>query len=292
MPSGVYIRSKETKKKICKNLTGMKGRKHSEESKKIISESLKGTKYAEGRKTNSEAMNGHLVSEETRKKLSKANKGNIKLVEASKGNQYASGYKHTEEAKRKISETHKGRKLSVEHRRKIGEAKKGNQYNLGHKFSDEHNKRLSKSIKAYYSKLSEEDKKIRVEQRWANFTKEEKRESLKIAQMAGAIASQKANPSSIEKMICEVLDRLEISYKTQIPFCHGRFVVDIYIPDKKLIIECNGDYWHDYKIFPKQKIRDDRLQKYCDKWGVKLIWLWESEIRKNPKLTLINSLGA
>ena len=281
MPKGVYIRTEE-------NCKGMKGKYHFVESKRKMSEARIGTKYAEGRKTNSEAIKGHLVSDETRRKISKANKGNIKLIEASKGNKYALGYKHTEEAKRKISEANKGYKHTDEAKRKIGTIKKGNQNNLGRKFSKEWRRKISEGIKTYYSKLSEEDKKIRAEKRWAKFTKEEKRKSLRIAQIAGAIASQKANPSSIEKDIQKVLDSLNIKYKTQVSFCHGRFVVDIFIPKQKLAIECNGTYWHNYEIFPKQKVRDNNLQKYCDKWGVKLAWIWEKDIRKNPRLALMN----
>lgn len=69
------------------------GRKHSEETKRKISESHK----------------GKTLSEEHRKKISESNKRKIR----------------SEEFRRKISEVGKGKKLSEEHKRKIGERNKG-----------------------------------------------------------------------------------------------------------------------------------------------------------------------
>lgn len=99
-------------------------------------------------------------------------------------------------------------------------------------------------------------------------------------------ASQKANPSSIEKMIWKELDKLNISYRTQVPFANGRFIVDIYVPAQRLIIECNGDYYHNYKIFPESKKRDKAFEMYAKNNGYKLIWLWEHDIRKDPEKAL------
>lgn len=70
---------------------GAKGR-YSKETRKKISEALKGKKASEKTcKKLSEVFKGHKVSEETRKKISQANKGK----------------RHTKESKQKISEGHK-----------------------------------------------------------------------------------------------------------------------------------------------------------------------------------------
>lgn len=67
--------------------TGGKNKRHSEETKKKISESNKGKKVSEEtRKKLSESHKGHKVSEETKKKLSKINKGkkpHINTIKAS-----------------------------------------------------------------------------------------------------------------------------------------------------------------------------------------------------------------
>jgi very-short-patch-repair endonuclease len=125
-----------------------------------------------------------------------------------------------------------------------------------------------------------------AEKRFAGMTKEGR-----LNHMLPAIkASQNASPSSIEKLIWDELDELKIEYGIQIPFANGRFVVDIYIPAWKLVIECNGDYWHNYEIFPEKKVRDSVLEKYLDGGNCKIIWLWESGIRKNPKQVLMDGL--
>jgi hypothetical protein len=72
------------------------GQVRSEETRRKISESLK----------------GHLVGEETRKKIGKVHKGRV----------------HSKEARRKMSESGKGRVITEEHRRKISESLKGEFY--------------------------------------------------------------------------------------------------------------------------------------------------------------------
>ena len=87
---------------------GSSGFKHSEETKRKISESHKGIK----------------LSEETKQKLSEANKER----------------KYSEEAKRKMSEAKKGIQLSEEHKKKISESCKGRQ------LSEETKRKLSKKV--------------------------------------------------------------------------------------------------------------------------------------------------
>ena len=89
---------------------------HSEESRKKMSESLKGRPGP---------MKGKTHSQETRRKLSESHKG----------------YKHTEEQKRKISESSKGKKISEEQKRKISESKKGK-----HKGAENHRAKKIKCI--------------------------------------------------------------------------------------------------------------------------------------------------
>lgn len=74
---GIVI-SEEHKKRIAeKNRINMLGRKHTEETKKKMSESHKGyIKTEEHRKHLSESLTGKITSEETKKKLSEINKKN------------------------------------------------------------------------------------------------------------------------------------------------------------------------------------------------------------------------
>lgn len=77
-------------------------------------------------------MKGHKHTEETRKKMSNAQKGIPKSAEtrrkmsiSQKGNTYRKGCKHTEETRRKMSEARKGKKLSDIHKQKLSEVRKG-----------------------------------------------------------------------------------------------------------------------------------------------------------------------
>jgi hypothetical protein len=95
--------SEETKKRISETLL-KKGFRHSEEVKKIISDKLKGRRLYKG----DHPCLGRIVSEETRKKISEGNKGK----------------KLTLEQRQKMSENRKGRKFSEEVRKNMSEAKK------------------------------------------------------------------------------------------------------------------------------------------------------------------------
>ena len=146
--------------------------------------------------------------------------------------------------------------------------------------------KVSKSQKDRWAKISKNDRVIILSKwikagskNWNNVGKQERLTRTKNWQTAGSIAAQKVHSSSIEKLVCKVLDSLNINYKVQVKF--NNWFVDIYIPSKNLVIECNGTYWHNYKIFPEKKIRDDNLQDYCNNNSIKLLWLWEDEIRDN-----------
>jgi|AntAceMinimDraft_18_1070375.scaffolds.fasta_scaffold03807_15 group I intron endonuclease len=105
-------------KKISGKNNFMYGKKHSEETKRKMSESNKGQKR----------------SEETKKRLSESHKGKITWMK---------GKKHTEETKKKMSESHKDKKFTEEHKRKLCEARKGKSSPMkGKKHSEETKKKM------------------------------------------------------------------------------------------------------------------------------------------------------
>jgi len=272
-------RTKEAREKISKALIGNKnhlGCNHAEETKRKIGEkvskALKGRLISdECRKKIGERFKGKFLSKEHKQKLSKAHKEKLpseetklKMSRAHMGiSPYNKGLtKETNKSIASMATKLKGMHHSVETRRKIS---------IAHM-----EKKLSKKCK---EKLHEGVRKW-----WAGKTKVERR-----AYMLPVIkASQKANPSSIEKVIWKILDIWNIGYETQVPFNNGKFVADIYVPSKRLIIECNGDYYHNYKIFPESKIRDKAFELYAENKNYRLIWLWEHDIKKNPEDLLCN----
>ena len=102
--------SEETRKKISEALKGSKhpfyGKHHSEETKQKISNTKSGVKCPNRKK----------LSEENRKKLSEAHKG---LISPMLGRHYS------REHKQKLSESHKGIKQSEKSKRKRSDALKG-----------------------------------------------------------------------------------------------------------------------------------------------------------------------
>jgi len=118
--------SEETKRKISESMKGVKkskehiekiriantGKKiHSEEFKQKLSKMMKGRKFSEEHLKNMSTVRigKKIHSEEYKRKLSESRLG----------------IKYSEETKNKISKALKGRKFSEEHRRKLSEARKG-----------------------------------------------------------------------------------------------------------------------------------------------------------------------
>jgi group I intron endonuclease len=131
----------ETRKKISDAKKNM-----SDETRKKIGEAAKGRKHSdEARKKMAKAARGKIVSDETRKKMSESLKG----------------IKHSDETRKKISESRKGKIVSEETRKKISETVKGR------KHSDEARKKMSEAKR----NISDETRKKisdAAKKRWKN----------------------------------------------------------------------------------------------------------------------------
>lgn len=152
--------------------------KHSEESKKKMSETQKVIMSSEGkRKHLSEKNKGHVVTGEARKNMSKAGKGRIfsddhkaKISEASKGKVISEEAKKkmriawiarrargvSQETREKISKANIGRVMSIDNKRKLIEA------NTGSKKTEETKGKISNSLKG---KLLSEDHKKKISEK-------------------------------------------------------------------------------------------------------------------------------
>lgn len=81
-----------------------------------------------------------------------------------------------------------------------------------------------------------------------------------------------ANPSSIELMVRNALDAMGVHYVPQFPI--GRYAADIYVPQRRLVIECDGTYWHE-----QRRERDQRRDAYMERHGYSVLRLAERDIR-------------
>jgi len=81
----------------------------------------------------------------------------------------------------------------------------------------------------------------------------------------------------IEKKIEEILKEFNIRYLSQYPML-GIAIVDFYLPDHHVIIEADGDYWHNYPYgTEKDHIRDKEFQNN----HYKVLRFWERDIYNN-----------
>ena len=83
--------------------------------------------------------------------------------------------------------------------------------------------------------------------------------------------------STFELEIREYLDSLNVTHQDNIRGIIGPKELDIYIPDKKLAIECNGSYWHSIECGEGPSDPNYHIDKYlkCKEKGIKLITIWD-----------------
>lgn len=111
--------------------------------------------------------------------------------------------------------------------------------------------------------------------------------------------SKKPHPkygtSKLEKKFAkEFLEKLGVKYEEQFEAKDIKRFYDFYLPDYRVLIECDGDYYHGYgKVHeeksPMQK-KNARVDEIKNEWaalhGIPLIRIWEHDINENPQKVL------
>lgn len=74
--------------------------------------------------------------------------------------------------------------------------------------------------------------------------------------------------SSLEIIVKQQLQSLNETFEQEMKV--GKFRTDFYLPKRKLVIECDGEYWH---MTQKIKLRDQRKDKLLAKLGYNILRL-------------------
>ncbi len=84
----------------------------------------------------------------------------------------------------------------------------------------------------------------------------------------------------IELVTQNILDVLNVKYEKQFPV--GPYLFDLFLSDEKILIECQGEYWHS---LPKSKRKDSSKFTYADEYfpDYKILYLYERDYL-NPEI--------
>lgn len=96
---------------------------------------------------------------------------------------------------------------------------------------------------------------------------------------------QQGRRSTLEIAVEQILTALNEPFETQKQL--GPWLVDFYLPDRNLVIECDGKYWHS---LPEVAKRDRKKNYWLHKNGYKYLRLGEDAIRKDATQTVIDGL--
>ena len=83
--------------------------------------------------------------------------------------------------------------------------------------------------------------------------------------------------NQLEKKGSDILNQLGIEHKTQVVLFE-KFMVDVLIEEKKIIIQWDGEYWHTKH---KRKMLDESQDAYFKKCGYKIIRITDKQIKNN-----------
>lgn len=95
--------------------------------------------------------------------------------------------------------------------------------------------------------------------------------------LVGNLALQTMSPTSIERMLMSCLEKRKEPFEFQY-VVGGKFICDFAYPHAKLIIECDGTYWHST---PEQKRRDASKDAYLRACGYTVMRFSDQAIQDN-----------
>ena len=82
-------------------------------------------------------------------------------------------------------------------------------------------------------------------------------------------------PSKLQRRLIPIFDRLNIKWEEEYRIRWWHF--DYFLPDKKVLIEVQGNYWHSK---PEAVVRDKRKRTFVkNNTDFKLVEIWENEFK-------------
>ena len=253
--------------------------------------------------------------QEWKDKISKSVSASLKEQYAS-GARKKGGWKHTKKWKKWLSDrnkrlgikppSQKGKPRTEDTKSKIRRASKQNKHgnyfskgvaswNKNIPMSEERRKAFDRTGKTPWNKgktdyktkpatderkkkISENHKKKGIKPPGFNQKHTEKtKEKLRIARLLQKPISK---DTSIEIKIEDELKLRNINYQKQVPLCKVA-IVDFFLPEYKIIIQCDGDYWHNY---PNGTEKDRKQDTILSSNGYKIYRFWEREINNSASL--------
>ncbi|MFH1500510.1 MAG: DUF559 domain-containing protein [archaeon] len=102
------------------------------------------------------------------------------------------------------------------------------------------------------------------------------------------------NETLIESKIRDLLEKYNIYFEQEKPIKNAsgkrNYFVDFFIPPN-IIIECNGDFWHNPKLFPRSCNKDKIKIKYLKKKGYNVFVFNETQINNNSEGLIKNIIN-
>ena len=92
-------------------------------------------------------------------------------------------------------------------------------------------------------------------------------------------------PTGCEVLMIELLESIKVKFETQ-KIVHGK-IFDFYIPEKNMLLEVDGNYWHGYGLkleemndIQKKKYKNDKQKEIFAKGlGYNILRVWEHELQ-------------
>jgi len=175
------------------------------------------------------------------------------------------GLKLSKETKRKMSEARKGKHHSDETKRKIGLGNKGKKY--------------SETTKRKISEINKGRKHTKEEKTELSIIQKKRMENPILREIilnSLKLGRSKNINTKIELKLREQIEKNNIKFVHQYEL--DKFTCDFYLPKYNLLIEADGNYWHNY---PHGTKTDEKKNKCAIRNGYNILHIWENEIKKD-----------